>query len=91
MASGDTPDEDPFAQPYMEEEPQAAVIADVATAPDYVRDGVPDPTVLEVAVGRVDGKFMVVPVVAADGTIYLQVAKGGVFAYYEFPGRPMTA
>lgn len=85
MASGDTPDEDPFAQPYMDEEPQAAVIADVATAPDYVRDGVPDPTVLEVAVGRVDEIYVVVPVVEADGAIYLQVAKGGVFAYYEFP------
>ena len=85
MASGDTPDEDPLAQPYMDEEPQAAVIADVATAPDYVRDGVPDPTVLEEGVGRVDEIYVVVPAVADDGTIYLQVAKGGVFSYYEFP------
>ena len=85
MAAGDTPDEDPFAQPYMDEEPQAAVIADVATAPDYVRDGVPDPTVLEVGVGRVDELYAVVPLVAEDGTITLQVAKGGVFSYYEFP------
>ena len=85
MASGDTPDEDPMAQPYMDEEPQAAVIADVATAPDYVRDGVPDPTVLEEGVGRVDEIYVVVPAVAEDGTVYLQVAKGGVFSYYEFP------
>ncbi|MFO7678702.1 MAG: DUF3160 domain-containing protein [Chloroflexota bacterium] len=85
MASADTPEDDPFAQPYMDEEPQAAVIADVATAPDYIRDGVPDPTVLEVGVGRVDEIYVVVPAVAEDGTVYLQVAKGGVFSYYEFP------
>ncbi|MBK8986859.1 MAG: DUF3160 domain-containing protein [Chloroflexi bacterium] len=85
MASADVPEDDPFAQPYMDEEPQAAVIADVATAPDYVRDGVPDPTVLEVGVGRVDELYAVVPFVAEDGTITLQVAKGGVFSYYEFP------
>lgn len=85
MASGDTDTDDPFAQPYMDEEPQAAVIADVATAPDYVRDGVPDPTVLEVGVGRVDELYVVVPTVAEDGTVFLQVALGGVFSYYEFP------
>ena len=85
MASADKPEDDPFALPYMDEEPQAAVIADVATAPDYVRDGVPDPTVLEVGVGRVDELYVVVPAVADDGAIYLQVAKGGVFSYYEFP------
>ncbi|MFN2178124.1 MAG: DUF3160 domain-containing protein [Candidatus Promineifilaceae bacterium] len=85
MAAGDTDDDDPAAQPYMDEEPQAAVIADVATAPDYVRDGVPDPTVLEEAVGRVDESYAVVPAVAADGSLFLQVAKGGVFSYYEFP------
>ncbi len=85
MASGDVPDEDPLAQPFMDEEPQAAVIADVATAPDYVRDGVADPTVLEEGVGRVDEIYVVVPAVAEDGTVYLQTAKGGVFSYYEFP------
>ncbi|MFN2138014.1 MAG: DUF3160 domain-containing protein [Candidatus Promineifilaceae bacterium] len=85
MASGDVPDEDPFAQPFMDEEPQAAVIADVATAPDYVRDGVADPTVLEEGVGRVDEIYVVAPAVADDGAVYLQVAKGGVFSYYEFP------
>jgi hypothetical protein len=85
MAASDTDTEDPFAQPYMEEEPQAAVIADVATAPDYQRDGILDPTVLEVGVGRVDELYVVVPVVAEDGTVFLQIAKGGVFSYYEFP------
>ena len=85
MASGDLPDEDPSAMPYMDEQPQAAVIADVATAPDYVRDGVPDPTVLEEGIGRVDELYAVVPVVLEDGSILLQVAKGGVFSYYEFP------
>jgi len=86
MASGDTDDEeDLFAQPYMDEEPQAAIIADVATAPDYVRDGVPDPTVLEEGIGRIDELYAVVPAVAEDGSVYLQVAKGGVFSYYEFP------
>ena len=85
MASGDIDDEDPFAQPVMDEEPQAAVIAEVATAPDYIRDGTPDPTVLEEGVGRIDELYVVVPVVTEDGSIYLQVAKGGVFSYYEFP------
>jgi hypothetical protein len=85
MASGDTPDEDPAAQPFMDEEPQVALVADVATAPDYIRDGVPDPTVLEEAVGRVDEIYAVVPAVTDDGSVFLQVAKGGVFSYYEFP------
>ncbi len=85
MASGDIEDDDPFAQPIMDEDPQAAVIADVATAPDYVRDGVPDPTVLEEGIGRIDELYAIVPVVNQDGSVYLQVAKGGVFSYYEFP------
>jgi hypothetical protein len=85
MASGDIPDEDPFGQPYMDEEPQAAVIADVATDPDPNRDGSADPIVLEEAVGRIDEIYVVVPAVAEDGTIFLEVAKGGVFSYYEFP------
>ena len=85
MASGDTDEEDPFAQPYLDEEPQAAVIADVATAPDYNHDGQTDPTVLEEGVGRIDELYAVVPIVDADGSIYLEVAKGGVFSYYEFP------
>jgi hypothetical protein len=69
----------------MEEEPQAAVIADVATDPDPEGDGIPNPVVLEEAVGRVNEIHVVVPVAEADGTTYLQVAKGGVFSYYEFP------
>jgi hypothetical protein len=40
---------------------------------------------LEEGVGRVDEIYAVVPLVQADGSIQLQVAKGGVFAYYEFP------
>jgi hypothetical protein len=86
MSSGDSEgQEDLFAQPYMDEQPQAAVIADVATAPDYIRDGVPDPMVLEEGVGRIDEIYAVVPAVADDGSVFLQVAKGGVFSYYEFP------
>ena len=63
---------------YMGEEPQAAVVADVATAPT-------PRLVLEEAVGRINEIHVVVPLVEEDGTITLQVAKGGVFAYYEFP------
>jgi len=79
MAAADTPEGEPGGQAYMEEEPQAAVIADVATDPW------PTPIVLEEAVGRVNEIHVVVPVVEEDGTTYLQVAKGGVFSYYEFP------
>ena len=78
MAAADTDVEDPFAPRHMDEEPQAAVIADVATDPE------PE-LVLEVAVGRINEIHVVVPVVKEDGTIYLQVAKGGVFSFYEFP------
>jgi hypothetical protein len=83
MASADTPEGGPGG--YMDEEPQAAVIADVATDPDPEGDGIPNPVVLEEAVGRVNEIHVVVPVVEEDGTTYLQVAKGGVFSYYEFP------
>ncbi|TEU17914.1 MAG: DUF3160 domain-containing protein [Anaerolineales bacterium] len=79
MAAADTPEGEPGGRAYMEEEPQAAVIADVATDPW------PTPIVLEEAVGRVNEIHVVVPVVGEDGTTYLQVAKGGVFSYYEFP------
>ena len=85
MAAADTDTDDPFAQPVMDEEPQVAVIADVATDPDPDGDGVANPMVLEVGVGRVNDLYAVVPMAADDGTIYLQVAKGGVFSYYEFP------
>jgi hypothetical protein len=49
----------------------AAIVADVATNPNG--------TVLEEAIGHINEIFVVVPV---DGK--LQIAKGGVFSYYEF-------
>jgi hypothetical protein len=64
---------------FTEEDLQAAVVADVATNPG------PPATVLEEAVGRVDEIHVVVPLVEEDGTFTLQVTKGGVFSYYEFP------
>jgi hypothetical protein len=78
MAAADSDMEDPFAPRFMEEEPQAAVIADVATDP---APGL----ALEEAVGRVNPIYVVVPIVAPDGSSYLQVNRGGVFSYYEFP------
>jgi len=78
MAAADTEEGEPGGNTYMDEEPQAAVVADVATDP------LPQ-LVLEEAVGRVDEIHVVVPVVDDDGTVYLQVAKGAVFSYYEFP------
>ncbi|MCZ7596893.1 MAG: DUF3160 domain-containing protein [Gammaproteobacteria bacterium] len=85
MAAADTDTDDPYAQPVMDEEPQAAVIADVATDPDPEGDGSGEAAVLQVGVGRVNEMYAVVPMTADDGTTYLQVAKGGVFSYYEFP------
>ena len=85
MAAADTETDDPSAQPVMDEEPQAAVIADVATDPDPKGDGSAQAVVLQVGVGRVNELYAVVPMTADDGTTYLQVAKGGVFSYYEFP------
>ncbi len=79
MAAADSDTSDPSARRYMEQEPQAAVVADVATNP------APPPTALEEAVGRVNPIYVVVPMVDADGSTYLQVVKGGVFSYYEFP------
>jgi hypothetical protein len=79
IAAADTPEGEAGGQAYMEEEPQAAVIADVATDP------YPTPVVLEEAIGLVNEIHVVVPVVEENGTSYLQVAKGGVFSYYEFP------
>jgi hypothetical protein len=79
MAAADTPEGELGGSAYIEEEPQAAVIADVATDP------YPVPIVLEEAVGRVNEIHVVVPVVEESGTTYLHVAKGGVFSYYEFP------
>jgi len=70
LAAADTP-EDSWSNQFSEDE-QAAIIADVAT----------DPTgyVLEEATGRISELFAVVP----DGRGNLQLAKGGIYAYYEF-------
>jgi hypothetical protein len=70
---------------FMTEDQQAAVIADVATDPDPTGTGAGGPVVLEVGVGRINEIHVVVPVVKPDGSLQLQVAKGGVFSYYEFP------
>jgi hypothetical protein len=85
MAAADLPeDESPEASAWPEEEPQAAVIADVATDPDPQGDGSANPVVLEVGVGRIDHLHAVVPLIEEDGSMNLQVAKGAVFSYYEF-------
>ncbi len=81
MAAADSDIQNQPAQLYMDEEPQAAVIADVATDPG-ANGG---PVVLEEGVGRISEIHAVVPVVQDDGSILLEVAKGGVFSYYEFP------
>lgn len=82
MAASDTEDgAHPGVGGFMDEEPQAAVVADVATDPD----GPEGPTVLEVAVGRVNEIYAIVPIIEEDGAVTLQVAQGGVFSYYEFP------
>jgi len=60
--------------PIFDDEKQAALVADVATAPDSGR-------VLEEAIGRVFEIAVVVP----DGRDSLHLARGGVFSYYEFP------
>jgi hypothetical protein len=70
LAAADTEGE---GNPYFEEQEQAALVADVATDPNG--------QVLEEAVGRVHEIYVIVP----DGRGGLQVAKGGVFSYYEFP------
>jgi hypothetical protein len=71
LAAADAP-EDSYATEFTEDE-QAALVADVATDPNG--------QVLEEAIGRVFEIFVVVP----DGRGGLQIAKGGVFSYYEFP------
>jgi hypothetical protein len=81
MAAADTSEGDQNARKYMDEEPQAAVIADVATDPGAL----PEPVVLEEGVGRISEIHVVVPMFDKDGKSFLQVAKGGVFSYYEFP------
>ncbi len=60
------------AVPFFEEDPQAAVVADVATDPNgYVQ---------EEGVGRIFEIYVVIP----DGAGGLHLARGGVFSYYEF-------
>jgi hypothetical protein len=71
--------DEPLGTPYTEEEPQAAVVADVATDPDPNCDNIPDPIVLEEGIGRIAALYAVVPI---EGRLVL--AKGGVFSYYEF-------
>jgi hypothetical protein len=72
--------EGPGGTPLVEEEPQAAVVADVHTDPDPNCDGFPDDAVvLEEGVGRIAVIYAVVPI---EGR--LVVAKGGAFSYYEF-------
>jgi hypothetical protein len=65
-------DQDGEGSPFFDQDEWAAIIADVAT----------DPTgqVLEEATGYVNEVFVAVP----DGAGGLHIAKGGVFAYYEF-------
>ena len=84
MAAADMDTREEVGEPFVEEEPQAAVIADVATDPDPDGDGIPNPTVLEEGVGRINEIHAVAPIVNSDGSVTLQVVKGGVFAYYEF-------
>lgn len=85
MAAADPQEGEEGGYGMMDEEPQAAVVADVATNPFGEFNGAKMPIVLEEAVGRIDNIHVVVPIVDDDGTTYLQVAKGGIFAYYEFP------
>ncbi len=85
MAASDLPEGDEGIASYMEEEPQAALIADVANDLAYSGPDFSGQAVLEVGVGRINEIHVVVPLVEDDGTITLQVAKGGVFSYYEFP------
>jgi hypothetical protein len=65
-------DQEGEGSPFFEDQEQAALVADVATASG---------SVLEEAIGRVFEIYAVVP----DGEGGLHVAKGGVFSYYEFP------
>ena len=72
LAAADPPEGESYATEFSEDE-QAALVADVAT----------DPTgqALEEATGRIYEISAVVP----DGKGGLQIARGGVFSYYEFP------
>jgi hypothetical protein len=72
LAAADPVEGEGYSSQFTEDE-QAALVADVATDPNGF--------VLEEAIGRVFEVFVVVP----DGRGSLQIAKGGVFSYYEFP------
>jgi hypothetical protein len=61
-------------RPFFSDDDQAALVADVATDPNG--------QVLEEATGRIFEIFVVVP---GDSKGRSNIAKGGVFAYYEFP------
>jgi hypothetical protein len=54
---------------------QAALVADIATSPQGV---------LQVATGEVDTLYVIVP--GRDGTF--ELARGGVYSYYEFLSPP---
>jgi hypothetical protein len=71
LAAADASEDDAFGKGFAGDE-QAALVADVATDPNGM--------VLEEAIGRIDEIYVVVP----DGFGRLQIAKGGLFAYYEF-------
>jgi len=72
LAAADPAEGEGYASEFTEDE-QAALVADVATDPNGF--------VLEEAIGRIFELFVVVP----NGVGGLQVAKGGIFSYYEFP------
>jgi len=76
VAAAETPDGE-GGPGEMDEDPEAAVIADVATNAGLS-------IVLEVGVGRVNEIYVVAPLVEENGTTTFQVTKGGVFSYYEF-------
>lgn len=71
-------EEDSRSIAYLDQDPQAAVIADVATDHEGIN-------ILEVGIGRINEILVVVPLIEQNGTITMQVAKGGIFSYYEFP------
>ena len=86
MAAADpADDEEDQGLAYMDEDPQVALIADVATDLSYSGEDFSGLAVLEVGVGRINELLVVVPLVEEDGSLRLQVAKGGIFSYYEFP------
>jgi hypothetical protein len=65
-------------RPFFSDDDQAALVADVATDPNG--------QVLEEATGRIFEIYVLVPGASKDRPL---LAKGGVFAYYEFP-QPMN-